>query len=379
MKIAILTLPLRMNYGGLLQAFALQTVLVRRGHEVWVVDRPNKKQFSLSFMRKLSRIKRLVHNLFTNHPVVTRIWMTEKEEAFISQNTKRFIQENIRTIRIKKLEKECEEYNFDAFIVGSDQVWRPCYANWLTSYKDYFLEFTANKECIRLAYAASFGTNQWEYSPKELQYSSQWVKHFDSVSVREKSAVDLCSMHWHIEARQVLDPTLLLEKEDYMKLAAHEEVSGDKFLLVYVLDQSLEKELLINKMAEELQLKVRYYTPKMKFEEKQSKSDLSDCVFQPVSEWIAGFRDASFVFTDSFHGTVFSIIFSKQFLSIQNEERGADRFISLLEIFGLQDRLINPQNYQGMRKLKSIDFSVVNTIWENEKVNSLNFIQQSKL
>jgi exopolysaccharide biosynthesis predicted pyruvyltransferase EpsI len=98
----------------------------------------------------------------------------------------------------------------------------------------------------------------------------------------------------------------------------------------YVLDKSDEKNNFIHKIAKEFKLHPIAGMPSNQFELKKSKKDLSDCVFMSIPEWIAGFRDAKFVFTDSFHGAVFSILFNKPFVVFANESRGNARLDSLL-------------------------------------------------
>ena len=105
--------------------------------------------------------------------------------------------------------------------------------------------------------------------------------------------------------------------------------------------------------------------------------DISKCIFPSVSKWLAGFRDASFVVTDSFHGTVFSIIFNKPFISIANKKRGVSRFTSLLKIFGLENRLISSREEISDHLLDGIDFDRINDIKEEWQKKSLGFLKDN--
>ena len=102
-----------------------------------------------------------------------------------------------------------EQFHFDAFVVGSDQVWRPRYNAYIPN---LFLDFTEGMSVKRIAYAASFGTDQWEFSAEQTTISSFLAKKFDIVSVREASGIQLCKQNLGVDAIQVLDPSLLLRR-----------------------------------------------------------------------------------------------------------------------------------------------------------------------
>lgn len=377
MKIGILTQPLSTNYGGLLQAYALQIVLKRMGHEVWTIDQQlYKRNFILKF---LSLTKRIVLNVIFRKSLIVRAWPTYKEKCIITQNTNNFIKNNINiTDRINGTIKSSllNKYQFEVYIVGSDQVWRPHYSPCLSN---YFLDFLNGKNDIkRIAYAASFGVDYWEFSKKETSQYKKLIHKFNAISVREDSAIKLCRKYLDINPSHVLDPTMLLKKEDYIKLLENEYIPKSKGnLLIYILDKSTEKEQIIKNVTNELKMIPFTVMPKMKFAE-VGKKLIDACIYPSVLEWICGFRDAEYVITDSFHGTVFSIIFNKQFITIGNPSRGLSRFTSLLEIFGLEDRLILSSTALNIEKINSsIDFSKINQILEKERVSSDLFLRRS--
>lgn len=370
MKICILTQPLSWNYGGLLQAYALQLILKRMGHEVWTEDRkPNK----LSLLDKLKRI-RFLRNITGKG---TFFIANKSEESILFQHTARFIRENIRvTIPIdNKFKSELNKYDFEAYVVGSDQVWRPCYSFGIYN---YFLDFTRGQEVKRIAYAASFGVDHWEYTKKQTRRCSSLVKSFDAVSVREDSAISLCSNYLGIKATQVLDPTMLLDKEDYINLVLKDNISHSKGnLMAYVLDRSEEKKIIVNKIANRLNLKPFEVMPHSTFND-VGIDKIDDCIFSPVTKWIRGFMDAEFVVADSFHGCVFAIIFEKPFIAIVNKERGATRFTSLLTMFGLTNRVVNSLTEVTDEILNApIDWGKVRAIRCNKVKESVLFLKNS--
>ena len=168
---------------------------------------------------------------------------------------------------------------------------------------------------------------------------------------------------------QVLDPTLLIKKEDYIQLFEKNKVSESKGnLLVYILDEIPEKSELINKIAEEKKL-----IP-FKVNSKVGKGGLSlpEYIQPTVEEWIRGFYDAEFVVTDSFHACVFSILFNKPFIVYGNENRGLSRFTSVLNIFGLEERLL--KNLSEYRQFDEIDWNRVNSLLEKKIKDSCKFL-----
>ena len=318
MRIGIVTQPLKANYGGILQNFALQQVLKNMGHEPITID----------YVLEISRVRYCVSTLKT---IILKIMGRKREFINFPRFYIRhkcvdvFIQKHVSvTRRVSKYHKKLiDEYHLDAIIVGSDQVWRPLYSPFI---HNMFLDFTSGMAIRRLAYAASFGVDNMEYSDKQLKRCSKLLKEFDGLSVREASGVSLCRDYFGVDALHVLDPTLLNDKEIYEKLCQNVPKNSSKFLASYVLDISEEKKIYIESIAKQLELEINYFTADEGFS-------------LTIEEWLAMFRDASFIITDSFHGTIFSIIFNKPFFSLTNEVRGNSRFESLLSMLGLERRL----------------------------------------
>lgn len=378
MKIGILSLPFNYNYGGILQTYALQTSLQKMGHKVETVNRSSKISYPIK-MKILSFGKRFLLKNVLRKNVVVRFWTNEKEEKLLRKNTDRFIQENIKTTKFLKSESEfseLEKLNFDAYIVGSDQVWRPRYS---PNIENHFLKFTGNKTGIkRISYAASFGVENWEYTAKQTQSCSALAKQFNAISVREDSAVELCKNHLQVDSVQTLDPTLLLSIEEYTKLVEKENTTKNKgTLLMYVLDLAPEKRKIVQTVIDQLKLTPFSTMPESTFRD-VGKKNIDKCIFPSVENWIRGFMDAEFVITDSFHGTAFSIIFNKPFLSIGNPKRGMTRFTSLLKMLDLEDRLIQNFDDTILEKIKKpIDFKKVNGLLDNKREEAFSFLKNA--
>lgn len=376
MRIGILTQPLENNYGGLLQNYALQTVLTKLGHDTYTINLTGKKD-KTPFIKMASIVKRTILRILGND-VVIRAWPTKKESEMIDKNTQQFVKKNIKTTNLisRKVSRELlEEYAFDAYVVGSDQVWRPKYSPQLST---FFLDFLEdNSSVVKIAYAASFGVSDWEFTNTQTKKFGRLLRLFDAVSVREDSAVDLCKRYFEMETHHTLDPSMLLDQYIYASLAEKGSVpksSGNLF--TYILDKSTEKDGIINSIAKKFHLTSFSIMPQKSFRESGRKC-LQECIFLPIEEWIRGFMDAQFVITDSFHGTVFSIIFNKPFISITNEGRGLTRFTSLLKLLQLEDRLVFSTENFNPEKLEEIDWEKTNRILEQEKEKSLQFLKKN--
>lgn len=380
-KVLILTQPLRTNYGGLLQAFALQNVVKELGFEVFT-DNP-------FFLRKLSlksKVKdllaRFVYGTLKGDKKYKPLFKRRLKRAdfeYAAQNLLPFIEKRINTIdffegRVQPLSSNIEK--FDYYICGSDQVWRRRYGD----VKRYFFDFLQSTDKKRFSYSASFGLdNINEYSNQEKQDCRNLIKFFTSVSVREKDAVKIVEDEFSFPAVQTLDPTLLLENTDYRNLInqSYVDKTEDSYLFVYILDKTEEKKELIDIVSRRLNLKVKDIMPKVDW--KTSRSD-KQSIFPAVEEWLNCFDKASFVLTDSFHGTVFSIIFNKPFLSVGNKDRGLTRFTSLLSLFGLEDRLIfSKKDLTGvlLHNIFKIDYSKINEARAELKEQSIKFLKQN--
>ena len=359
MKIGILTLRLHNNYGGILQAYALQKVLQQMGHDVTLIDKSRFIKLPLfSFSRYYLYFKRLILKMISDRSLPVR-WDKKLNDdmAIMSTNTYPFILKNIKRIETNNNYSNIKQDDFDAFVVGSDQVWRPKYFG-QTIIPCAYLSFAKEWNVKRISYAASFGTEDWEYTEEQTAECKELIRLFDAVSVRESSAVELCKKHFDTSAMHVLDPTMLLDASDYIKLfeEAHTPQSLGS-LMCYILDENKEKQEVVSCIEQTLHLKS--FSVNSKYE--VADAPLEERIQPPVEAWLRGFNDAEFVITDSFHACVFSILFEKPFIVYANKNRGMARFHSLLSIFGLENRLIT-NSEDALRVINEhINWEAVNT------------------
>lgn len=348
MKLGILTLHLHTNLGGLLQAFALSHTIEEMDGRLEVcifnnVEVPIKK----TLRQKLGTLKRL----FTKH----KKELTE-EEKLLNHNCMQFCN---RFLRIDNLENY---RSYDAILVGSDQVWRARYKE----FRNAFLPFTKGLTVKRVSYACSLGTKDGGYSTKDIAKVKKLINSFEAISVREKSAIDFIvkELGFVGPIEFVLDPSFLLTPDDYKKNfgeTGYSESIPENGLYYYFLDPSLEKIGFVERLSKKFNL-----TP----------YTIDKTHRYPVEHWIECFNQAKYVLTDSFHGTALSINYNKPFIAIGNSQRGMERFVSLLSLFGFEKRLIEEAEITNEYTPEVINFSKANAIMEDMRRNSLNFIKK---
>lgn len=374
MKIGILTLPLYCNYGGIMQCYALQTILQRMGHETFILQRefnPKHSIIGACIFYTKHFLKLLLGRNSSWH-----YYVDPKRHDFIAKNTYQFIEKNINPrskhcYTTKELRQEFLKQEIDAIIVGSDQVWRsdfsPCLPN-------YYLDFIGNDCKIKkISYGASFGSDKWNYSNEQTILCGKLLQQFDFVSVRESSGIKLCKEHFHLDAKQVVDPTLLLEPKDYQALLSSNQMKRGN-LFCYILDKSKEKKEIINLIATKNNFKPFESMPLLSDTTYNLYKDIDKCVYPPIEKWLSAFMEADMVLTDSFHGTVFSIIFNKPFWVIGNKERGMARFDSILSLFNLKNRFIVDYEHINLNINEPIEWSSVNKKRQELKKESIQFL-----
>lgn len=354
-KVGILTLPLHSNYGGILQAYALYSVLAKQCDVTLLDDKMYEFQ---TLKEKLSLLRwnamLLLGLKHSKHPMK----QVRDEMLEMIPFIERYIPLQMSVSRLK-------DESLDVIVVGSDQVWRGVYSNDLLR---YFLNFIPTSWSIkRVAYAASFGVDNWCPPTKMRQQLVTCAQQFDNVSVREQSGVAICSEKLGgVKAEWVLDPTMLLCADDYRALLTYTTpISVDK-ICVYILDRSKVVDDLLDMMVNQLNFDIIDICQRNEAGRKHG-----------IEYWLSAIYHSHVVFTDSFHGTVFSILFNKDFIVIGNKERGNSRFDSLLSLFGLQERYTsNPQTIQYLLSEK-IDWNRVNQKLKSERERSLAWLIQA--
>lgn len=358
MRIGIVTQPLSRNYGGILQNYALQQTLIKLGHTPYTFDlgKYTWKDWGIATIKSI--IKKILGRQ-CSFPATPNTFYAK--ECIL----RRFVDNYISMTHPRTYTpsaKQIISYNLDAIIVGSDQVWRPKYNYRIGA---MYLDFTKSLDIKRIAYAASFGTDEWEYTQKQTLSCKTLLEKFDAISVREKSGVDLCKKYFGTDATHLLDPTLLLTKEEYKQLLTHIPEAKTQYLFAYILDPTDEKIKYVTRYAEMLGLEVVIKGADAQLSEEDS-----------VENWLANFRDAQYVITDSFHGSVFSIIFNVNFLTFTNKSRGNSRMQSLFRILNIEKCIIDQFNFDNQTPY-NIDWCEINNIINGLKHKANSFLCSS--
>jgi len=380
-KVGIITLHQVTNYGGILQAYALQHVICNLGYDVEVIEK------SL-FVKEPSAIKKVflyVWRTFQKKVMHRKISIRKEKnqnEKFTqwyeaAEYTMPFINKHIHHRYIKSFEEiHCEDYF--ALVVGSDQIWRPIYTEDVDMrIEDAYLKFAKHMDIRRISYAPSFGSDVWEYTPKQTKECSELLSLFDAVSCREDSGTEFCKKYLNYStAISVLDPTLLLKKEDYISLIGNYNEPLDGDLMCYVLDENDN----VQKVIDYISTTKNYKPFSVKAKAKNCAStSLYDRKQPPVERWLKGFSEAKFIITDSFHACVFAIIFRKDFVVIANSDRGVARYKSLLSKFDLEYRLIYEYNSEKINNILGRPMIVDEEEFSRMQQQSMGYLQKSLL
>lgn len=379
-KIGILTLQKVTNYGGCLQAYALQSCLNNLGFysEIIDIERPLKKSIKLReeyglltqiiyiiyiSMRKFGTY---IKNVFSFKDILL-LKLKGKKDKF-----RHFEQRNLvfsdKQYSLKEI-KNCQN-NYRAIIVGSDQVWNH---EFLFVIEPYFLEFIDNG-IRKISYAASFGVNSIPNSYFE-RYAN-WLKGFDFLSVREKSGADIIKKIANIDASIVLDPTLLIEAKEWNKLIDSVPKTKEKYILCYTL--SAENTLAIA-IAKKIAVNKKYKIIKIG----NSKEDIN--IPNVETRWQVGplefltlIRDAEVIVTNSFHGTAFSLNFGKPFYCTLNKANTRiGRILDLLKLAGLEDRIIYSTSEFSEKEINIASGNVNMKELNEERNKSISFLKKA--
>ena len=306
------------NYGSISTYYALHQTIKKMGYSILMISNP------------LGHTER--KNLDKSSPY-------KFGELFYNISEKKSLD------KLKEFNKVCK-----GFLVGSDQLWNVGLSR---PYKQmYFLGF-ADDDCKKISYGTSFG-KPYKGTKEEKKISISNLRRFNKISVRDELSYDICKNNFGLkDITQVCDPTLLCDLSDYEALVNISKVKeSEPYLLAYILDPNSEIGHRLEKLSVDKNMKIIiiFDKPHKKFQINKKKINLTgkgNIVIKEnidILDWMWYYNHAKSVFTDSFHGTIFSIIFKKPFITLKNEKRGSERFISLLKPLGLIHRLFDEED-----------------------------------
>jgi hypothetical protein len=363
MKIGILTFHCAHNYGAVLQCYALQETLRNMGHEVEVIN--------------------------YTPPYLVNLYKYFFWRRFISKNPSLFIKKTLSEIKIfKKRYLRYQAFNqfickyidispqykkniqtpsnYDIYIMGSDQIWNPNITNGFDSTFFGFFPFE-KKDKIYISYAASMGKTN--LSLEKTEYIKHALKNFDGISVREEELKQYLQQLTKQEIQTVLDPTLLLPLNAWDKIILKPKIF-ERYILVYQVRQDSNTTRIANSIAKQLNCKVIEISANIRLENRNNLNILETCT---PEEFLSLIKYSTCVITTSFHGTVFSILFKKDFFCIKLNDGSDGRACNLLDIFNLSSRMISKESSPQMSKVNynNIDYSK----FESLRQNSYNFLR----
>lgn len=371
LKIGIITHYLNStNYGGNLQAYALCAYLNKQGYEAKQIsynralDTPRPKSLisrAKRFLRKTQQnIVKLPLNIKTAY---IRSELSQRENAVLAFNrsiphTDIFTAETIASIVDK----------FDVFITGSDQVWNP-----LAVCSAYLLDFVNSDKACKMSYAASISVPELSEEVTERYKNS--LKDYSAISVREKQAVELIQPHAEQRVEWVLDPTLLLDSEDWKSIAS-ERFKDYSYIFCYFLGDSSEQRKIAEEYAKKHNLEI-YTIPYLNGEFRKCDKSFGNRKLFDISpeDFIGLISNAKYVFTDSFHAVVFSLIFKKQFVVFDRiiKQSLGSRIKDLTDMFDVGERFCDTSDKFSLdyvEALNDINYSQAFLKYKKMKENS---------
>lgn len=354
MKVGIVTMHRVDNYGAALQAYATCESIRFLGGTPEIIDYiPNRFRLSRQLLNvRADRAKTILHKalfIVASAPIRLKIWhsFTSFVEQTIPLSKKKYY--NIKSMENQNI--------YDVYLTGSDQVWNSDFDHYIDPV--FYLEF-APAGAKKVAYAASFGKKQ--LSEDEIPVISGYLRKYNRITVRESEGVDILHS-LDLEGEQVLDPTLLLCKEQWQNVMSKRLVR-DKYILIYQLNPNPEFEKQAKIIAKSKGLKI----VKLGRDIKKAKYVDYQFSFRSPKDFLSLFTYADYVLTDSFHGTAFSINFERNFTVIY-PPRFSGRLKSILDLTGQEERT-NIDNHNI-----NIDYSVVTSIIRRERQKSLDALK----
>lgn len=367
MKISIITRHAIANYGSILQSIATEKIFHKFNLETEIID----------YIPESEKLENLVESYiknsrFWNKNTITRFIYKTLQNKNIYEMNKKFYEYQKKYLNLSERKyhskKELIEYKpkSDIFCTGSDQVWGSIGTQ---KYDDnYFLEFL-DKNDIAISFATSFGK---DIIDKELKKKLNILtKKYKEILVREDSAVNILNNSNIYNVKQVIDPTLCINVNDWNNICVDKRLIDYNYILIYQLHHNKKLEKYANKLAKITGKKLIRINTSKYFKFKNGKF-----IYLPSpGEFLSYIKYADIVLTDSFHGTCFSIIYNKEFVDILPKITGT-RIESILKLFNLENRLV--KNYNDLSIIKDkIDYEKVNFILKQEQNKTLNVLKQT--
>jgi hypothetical protein len=364
MKVGIVTIHNADNYGAVLQAYALKSFIEKQNEKIQVNIIDYNNQY-------ITKEYRLVRTGLTPFEILRSC------QDLLELNNRRKKIEKFKQFRVSNLNLTENEYfnceqleksteTFDIYVSGSDQIWNPSHSN--NSINGiYYLDF-APKSARKISYASSFG--YYEFSDEQKRQIAHNLSGYSYISCRELDGVALINEIIQKDVEHVLDPVFLLKKDEWENLLCKSE-SNENYVLVYTLGYNKDALKIAQKIANDKKLKI-YFIASNIIRPKCADRTISNA--GPI-DFLKLFFGASYVVTNSFHGTGFSVIFNKNFVTLSPGKK-VNRIKSLLSLVKLEDRILGDAD--ELEKLAlDIDYSRPNIYLEEQREKSIAYLKNA--
>lgn len=356
------------NYGQILQGYALQKVLNAEGYDAFIIKYNAQSDNAIYKAREDG----FIHYVMSYVRQFVRYLVYDLMSIYDIRKFNDFKKKNIKFSRLyltyEKLLKIYPEA--DVYIAGSDQIWGPWFR-----LEPYFLNF-GKKETKKITYASSFGREK--LSDKEKTTITPLIKKLDYIGVRELSGVNIIKELGDNRSEWVPDPTLLLSKKDWESTIGKRQKYKKNKIFVYIIGSDKNKE--IKKTIDIINQDGKYTI--------LCTSDSNDPlqnITPTIGEWINIISDSDMIITNSFHGTIFSLIFNKEFITLsrtgENTKKMNTRIKPLLEKIGLKERYVEYVDEVIIRQIKNnpVDWGKVNKYIDLWRKDGISFLRKSIL
>lgn len=370
-KISIITLHTSTNYGSCLQAYATEKIFASIGWDPEIIDywrKVNLLSYQVDSICE-SFMGGRAHKLFRYLPPLD--WFFRQ---IVIKKIKKIDApfEHFRKRYLKLSEKKYENYlslkedfpKADVYCTGSDQVWN---SEWNNGFDDaMFLSFVPDEK-KKISFSSSIGKSELNSSERKKFHDA--LLRYDSISLRETSAVKIIQSLGFNDVVQVLDPTLLLKREDWENIAKKVEGVPKQYILVYNLNKNKDFDSFVKKTSKEMNLPVVSICHRPNFKQKHS----INFVLPEVTQFLYLFLNADFVITDSFHGTAFSVNFEIPFYSF-SPGKYSSRLKDFLKNIELSERYIQ-STMSDKNLIFEIDFTLPKLILKQKRVETINYLK----
>lgn len=366
MKIGIITFHNSYNCGSMLESYAIMKFLQNNKYDAQIIDYSTEGQQKLySTFFKNNSIKNIIKNI---------IIMPHRKQ--IKFNNSKYEEFKIKNFNLSKkiLNDDFSHLNYDCVVAGSDQIWNIT----IEDYSDnYFLPWTKAK---KIAYAPSFGAkNPMDFDKKNIKKYKRFLENFDALSIRENNGKKWIKDISNIDVPVLLDPTLLLDYNEYDNIIDNSCTPSGDYIFLYC--PSFKKDIckFVKKVSDKYKLPVIAWSAKSFYIKQIGKFGFKLPKYESPSVYLSLIKNAKLIFTTSFHGTIFSTIYKKNFFVLKNGEMygNDDRVMTLIKKLGIENRLVEYNFDNKFNYMENVDYTQYNLNLPKEQKVSKDYLLKS--